>query len=71
MNRLARLLVTLSLLAAPSVGGDCASGSECSNCCPLAKQAVSRYSPGNEAYRVSPTLRSDLVRVVLANLRAV
>ena len=71
MTRLARLLVTLSLLAAPSLAGDCGSQSECSNCCPLAQQAVARYSTGGEAYRTSRTLQNDLYRAVVANLRSV
>jgi hypothetical protein len=71
MNRLARLLATLAILAAPALAGDCGSRSECSNCCPLAQQAVARYSAGGEAYRVSRTLQNDLYRAVVANLKAV
>jgi hypothetical protein len=71
MNKLARLAGALALCAAAVFAGDCMSGTDCANCCPLAKQANERVANGNEALAVSTTLRGSYVKTILANLETI
>ena len=71
LKRLLPILAVLALLATPGVAGDCLSGSDCANMCPLAKSANQRLATGDEAATVSETLRKEFVRTVLANLDAI
>ena len=71
LARLARLGVVLALLAAAAPGGDCLSGSDCGNLCPLARKANTRLATGDEAVAVSETLRKDFAARVLGNLEAI
>ena len=70
-KRLLPLLATLVLLAGPGLAGDCLSGGDCANGCPLAKSANTRLATGTEAVTVSKTLHKEFVRTVLANLDAI
>ena len=67
MKNLRALALALGLFALPALSGDCLSGTDCENHCPLAKQANERMSIGNEALAVSTTIRSDVVAAVLRN----
>jgi len=72
MKRLFQLAVALVLASATSFAGDpCLSGSDCSNACPLARQANGRLATGHEAVPLSPTVRAGYVKVILANLEAI
>jgi len=66
-----RFVAVLTLAAAAAFGGDCMSGSGCSNACPLAKEAVTRMSTGTESVTVSDARREGFVRLVLKNLDAI
>lgn len=68
---LQKVFSALLLAAAAVAAGDCISGSGCANCCPLAQQANTRLSTGNEAPAVSATLRAEFVEAVLANLETI
>lgn len=71
MLQILRIAAGAVVLAAALWAGDCLSGSDCANCCPLAQEANHRFATGHEAVSVSPTLRADFVRTVLANLDAI
>jgi len=72
MKKLTGLVLALAFCAVPALSGDsCVSGNDCSNCCPLAKQANERLATGTEAIAVSKTIRRDLVAAVLRNVEGI
>ena len=72
MKKLSGLILTLAVCAVPSWSGDCtASGNDCSNCCPLAKQANERLATGTEAVVVSPTIRKGFVNEMLRHAASI
>ena len=72
MKKLSALILALTICAIPAWSGEsCNSGNDCANCCPLAKQANDRLATGNEALRVSPTVRKDFVDAMLRNAAAI
>ena len=64
-------LAITALSTGPATAGDCVEGSNCANCCPLAKAANERMATGHESLAVSKTIRKDFVKAVLANLAAI
>jgi len=71
---LKKMFFTLAITAlsiGPATAGDCIEGSNCANCCPLAKAANERMATGHESVAVSPKIRKDFVDAVLANLAAI
>jgi hypothetical protein len=72
MKRLSALALALSLCAIPAWSGDdCGSGTDCTNSCPLAKQANNRLATGTEALSVSTTVRKDFVDAMLRCANAI
>ena len=71
MTKLARIAGCLLLFTAAVFAGDCVSGTDCNNRCPLAKSANTRLATGHEALPVSETLRHGYVKFVLANLESI
>lgn len=62
------VLSTLIVLAAPAVAREAFKGFRCDNECPLAQQANSHRSTGNEALSTSNVVRADVVAAVEKNL---
>ena len=57
MKKWTALVLALALFAIPGVAGDsCVEGSDCENCCPLAKQANQRMATGTEAMFVASSV---------------
>ncbi len=71
MKTLKVIVLALGLCALPALAGDCLSGTECVNACPLAKQANTRMATGNESLSVSVTMREQLVKTVLRNVEGI
>lgn len=72
MKTLTGLVLALAFCAVPALSGDeCLSGNDCSNCCPLAKQANARLATGMEAVAVSKTIRNDFIATVLRNVEGI
>jgi hypothetical protein len=75
MKKLLVLAVVAAVAAAvPAFAGDCGSsdcGFDCSNMCPLAKDANTRRSAGAESFAVSPAVRATLTAAVQRNLARV
>jgi hypothetical protein len=66
------LAVVASAFAAQrALAGDCMSGFDCDNHCPLAQQANGRRSLGSEGVASAPTVRAALVAEVTRNLSRV
>ena len=71
MKTIRALTLALGLFALPALSGDCLTGTDCVNHCPLAKKANERMATGNEALAVSQTIRSDVVATVLRNCEGI
>lgn len=71
LKKLALASAALLICTASLFAGDCASGTDCSNACPLAQQANTRLATGDEALAVASMFRKDFVETVLANLAAI
>jgi len=71
LNKIFLSVAIAALCAGPAIAGDCLEGSNCANCCPLAKAANERMATGHESLRSSEKVRKDFVDAVLANLAAI
>ncbi|MEM8886140.1 MAG: hypothetical protein AAGD14_18905 [Planctomycetota bacterium] len=71
MKKLPGLMLALSVFALPAWSGDCSTGSDCANCCPLAKVANERLATGTEALTVSSIVRKDFVGGLLRDIEGI
>ena len=70
LKKLFLTVAIAALSAGPASAGDCFEGSNCANCCPLAKAANERMATGHESLVASQKIRKDFVDAVLANRSA-
>jgi len=71
LKKLVLAIAITALSTGPATAGDCVEGSNCANCCPLAKAANERMATGHESLLVSKKMRTEFIRTVLANLNAI
>ena len=76
MTRIWKPLIvgTLAALAVPAfvaLAGECSEGFDCSNICPLARQANEHRSDGREAASASQAVRTQEAALIRRNLGGV